>query len=60
MVVTGLLIAAFVLLWAGVTLLIDAWQRRPRRPTLAERLQDFAERSLTWEAQDWLHAQSED
>jgi len=43
-----------VLLWAGTTLLLDAWLRRPRRQSLAERLAPFRPRHVADEAEEWL------
>jgi hypothetical protein len=43
-----------LLMWAGTTLLLDAWMRRPRRPTLAERLALYQPRPVADEAEEWL------
>ena len=51
------LIAVFVLVWAGVTLIIDGWSRRRRCPTLAEGLAPFMSESVVDEAQNWLDGQ---
>jgi hypothetical protein len=49
------LIVAGVLLWAGASLLIDAWLRRHLRPDLADRLIPFqTPPSLADEAQERL------
>jgi hypothetical protein len=55
--VVVLLVVAFFLFWAGATLLIDAWLRRPRRPDLAERLRSFASTTIGDEAEEWLERQ---
>jgi hypothetical protein len=47
-------IAVFLLTWAGSTLLLDAWVRRRRRPTLTERLLPY-QPSVADEAEWWLH-----
>jgi hypothetical protein len=51
-----LLIVAGLLMWAGTTMLIDAWMRRQRRPTLAERLAPYQPRHVSDEAEEWLRA----
>jgi hypothetical protein len=43
-----------LLMWAGTTVLLDAWMRRQRRPTLAERLAPFQPRHVADEAEEWL------
>jgi hypothetical protein len=53
-VYVALLIVAGLLLWAGATLLIDAWLRRRHRPDLVERLVPYVP-SVADEAQEWLH-----
>ena len=55
--VVGLLVVAFLFLWAGAALLIDAWSQRDVRPSLAERLAAYATRTLSEEAQTWLSRQ---
>jgi hypothetical protein len=48
------------LIWSGVTLLIDAYMRRQRRPDLAERLVPYQAPmadKLGDEAQEWLSRQ---
>ena len=45
---------AGLLLWAGPALLLDAWIRRQRRPTLAERLAPYQQRHVSDEAEEWL------
>jgi hypothetical protein len=52
------LVVAGILIWAGATLLLDAWWRREHRPDLAERLWPFRSRSLAEEAQEWLDRES--
>jgi hypothetical protein len=46
-----------LLVWAGTTLILDGWMRRPRRPDLAERLRPFQPVDLADEARDWLDNQ---
>ncbi len=46
---------AGLLLWAGTALLLDAWIRRQRRPTLAERLAPYQPRHVADEAEEWLY-----
>jgi hypothetical protein len=53
-VVTVAVIAVGLLTWVGVTLLIDGWLRRDRRPDLAERLRPFLFEMLADETQRWL------
>jgi hypothetical protein len=57
--VVGLLIDFGMVLWGGVTLLLDAWHRvrRHRRPELADRLAPFQSSPLADEAQEWLQRQ---
>jgi hypothetical protein len=50
LVVTGLLI------WAGVTLLIDAWHWRHLRPDLVDRLAPY-QPTVADDAERWLHRQ---
>lgn len=45
---------AFVLLWAGSTLILSAWAERRRRPVLAERLAPFQRPWIVDEAEQWL------
>ena len=49
----ALLAVAFLLLWAGMTLLIDSWVRRQRRPSLYERLAPYVP-TVADEAELWL------
>jgi hypothetical protein len=51
-------IAVGLLVWAGTTLILDGWLRRPGRPDLAERLRPFPPSSLADEARDWLDKQT--
>lgn len=45
-----------LLVWAGTTLLLDAWIKRQRRPSLAERqLAPYRQRHVSDEAEEWLH-----
>ncbi len=46
------------LVWAGSALLIDAWLRRSRRPTLAERLGPYQPTSVAEEAERWIRTQN--
>jgi hypothetical protein len=57
--VLGLLVVVGLLVWAGVTLLIDDWIRRTRRPRrhLVQRVQPYHRRSLADEAERWLRGQ---
>ena len=55
---TPALIPVLVLVWAGVTLIIDGWTRRSRRPSLAERSVPSMSESIAAEAQAWLDGQS--
>ena len=50
-------IAAGVLVWAGVGLLIDTLRCRRSRADILERLQRFQSSSLADEAERWLHRQ---
>ena len=43
-----------LLVWAGTTLLLDAWIKRQRRPSLAERLAPYQQRHVSDEAEEWL------
>jgi hypothetical protein len=43
-----------LLKWAGTTLLLDAWLRRARRQSLAERLAPVRPRHVADEAEEWL------
>jgi hypothetical protein len=52
-----LLVAVGILVWAGVTLIIDARLRR-RRPDLAERLRPFQPK-VADEAEVWLRRQGD-
>jgi hypothetical protein len=45
---------AFVLAWAGLALLLDAWFKRKHRPHLAERLAPFQRPWISDEAERWL------
>jgi hypothetical protein len=45
---------ADLLMWAGTTLLLDAWMRRPRRPSLKEGLAPYQPRHVADEAEEWL------
>ena len=55
-------ILAFVgvgfLVWVGSTLLGDAWLRRSRRATLAERLAPYQPISVAEDAERWLRTQN--
>ncbi len=54
-----LLIVAFLALWLGATLVLDAWLRP--RPSLVERLRPYVEAAdghLADEATDWLRRQA--
>jgi hypothetical protein len=51
-------IAVGLLVWAGTTLILDAWWLRPRRPDLAERQRPFQPASLADEARQWLDKQT--
>ena len=51
----ALLVVAFLMLWAGVALILDGWPRR--HPDLAERLRPYGAQSLAEEAEDWLRWQ---
>jgi hypothetical protein len=50
-------IAVDLLTWAGVVLLWDAWLRREKRPSLAERLLPLRPDTVAEEAQQWLDDQ---
>ena len=45
---------ADLLMWAGTTLLLDAWMKRQRSPSLAERLAPYQQRHVSDEAEEWL------
>ena len=50
-----LIIVVGLLVWAGTTLLLDAWMKRQRRPSLAERqLAPYRQRHVSDEAEEWL------
>ena len=49
----ALLVVAFLLLWAGMSLLIDSWVRRQRRPSFYERLAPYVT-TVADEAELWL------
>jgi hypothetical protein len=51
-------IVAGLLVWAGSTLLIDAWLQRRPRPDLAERLRSV-QPSVADEAEVWLRRQAD-
>ena len=51
-----LLVVVGMLVWAGVTLIIDGWIHRRHRPDLAERLRPF-QPSVGDEAEVWLRRQ---
>jgi hypothetical protein len=51
-----IVIVVGLLIWAAVTLLVDAWIKREGRPTLADRLAPFQYRHIGDEAEDWLEA----
>jgi hypothetical protein len=53
----ALLVVVFLLVWAGVTLMIDGWVRRQRRRDLTERLWPFRPATVADEAQRWLNRQ---
>lgn len=48
-----LLLVVFALVWVGSALLMDAWQERQKRPTLAERLAPF-QPTISDEAESWF------
>jgi hypothetical protein len=50
-----LLVVVGLLAWAGATLLIDGWLRRPRRLSLYERLAPFQQPYVADEAHKWLN-----
>jgi hypothetical protein len=52
--VTWVLAVFFVLVWAGATLLIDAYIRRDRRRSLTDRLLPYQPPSLADEISEWL------
>ena len=54
-VTVAVLTVAFVLMWAGATLLIDAWLQHRRRPSLCERLAPYMP-TLADEVETWLTA----
>jgi hypothetical protein len=41
-----LVVVVGLLVWAGTTLLLEAWWRHQRRPDLADRLRPFQPRSV--------------
>ena len=49
-----LIIVVGLLAWAGTILLLDAWMKRQRRPSLAERLAPYQQRHVSHEAEEWL------
>jgi hypothetical protein len=53
-----LIVVVGVLVWTGVTLIVDGWMRRQRRPDLAERLRPF-QPSVGDEAEVWLRRQGD-
>jgi hypothetical protein len=55
--VTPAMIPLFVLVWAGVTLIIDGWTRRRRRPSVDEALAPLLSESIADEARAWLDHQ---
>jgi hypothetical protein len=57
--VVGLVIVFGMVVWGGVTLLLDAWHRvrRYSRPELADRLGPFQPSPLADEAEEWLQRQ---
>ena len=50
---TALLVVAFLMFWAGSTLLIDAWERQRQRPPLYERLAPYVP-TVADDAELWL------
>jgi hypothetical protein len=46
-----------LLVWVGSTLLGDAWLRRSRRATLADRLAPYQPTPVAEDAERWLRAQ---
>jgi hypothetical protein len=50
-------VAAFLLVWAGATLIIDDVLERRRRPDLTDGSARFQPAGLADEAQDWLRQQ---
>jgi hypothetical protein len=55
--VTPAMIPLFVLVWAGVTLIIDGWTRRRRRPSVDEAFAPLMSESIADEARAWLDGQ---
>jgi hypothetical protein len=57
----GVPVVAFLLVWVGATLVIDACLRSRHRPDLAERLRPYQPGSLAGtlgeQAEDWLDRQ---
>jgi hypothetical protein len=47
-------VAVFLAHLGALTLLLDSWFRREKRPDLAERLRPLRPTSTADEAQDWL------
>jgi hypothetical protein len=51
------LVAVFVLVWTGASLLYDAWLRRRHCPSLLERLAPYQPRSVAGQVRRWLDSQ---
>ena len=43
-----------LLVWAGTTLLLDAWMKRQRRPSQADSLAPYQQRHVSDKAEEWL------
>ena len=56
MVSWSLIAVVGLLVWIGVTLLVDTWIRRQSHPDLFDRLVPF-QPGLAEDAEDWLHRQ---
>jgi hypothetical protein len=55
--ISPLVIAAAIMLWAGAAFLLDAWHCRHPAADLLERLERFQPPSVADEAQRWLRGQ---
>jgi hypothetical protein len=55
--ISPLVIAAAIMLWAGASFLLDAWHCRHPTADLLERLERFQPPSVADEAQRWLRGQ---